>query len=368
MSKLISELSKGTWSEATAYTIGDIVDYSGSSYICIANTTNNVPPNATYWALLASKGDQGIQGETGPQGIQGIPGTGEIPGGTTNNLVTINSSDQIQDSGVAVSSIPVKATGAEVDTGTDDAKYVTAKAMADSGYAKEKATGAEVNTGTDDAKFVTAKAIEDSDYVKSSSPTFTGIVTAPKITGAITTDSDGATITMDMSVSRHQVIMEGNRTLALTNLSTGQVTIVDLIQDSTGSRVPVMPSFGATVTMTIATPCVVTTSKDIPTLTPVIFTTTGALPTGVTASTVYYYVRVNATTGNISTSVANAQAGTYIASSGSQSGTHTCAVQIRWPLQTTPTLSAGKFTKDRVNFYCLDATNTVVEGQVAGQF
>lgn len=189
-----------------------------------------------------------------------------------------------------------------------------------------------------------------------------------KTSGAITTDTDGATVTMDMSVSRHQVILGGNRTLALTNLSTGQVTIADLIQDSTGSRTVTWPSFGATATMTIATPCVVTTSKDIPTLTPVIFTTTGALPTGVTASTVYYYVRVNATTGNISTSVANAQAGTYIASSGSQSGVHTCAVQIRWPSQTAPTLSTGKFTKDRVNFYCLDATNTVVEGQVAGSF
>lgn len=197
----------------------------------------------------------------------------------------------------------------------------------------------------------------------------TPTVTAPiidKHSGAVTTDSDGATITMNMSVSRHQVVLGGNRILALTNLSTGQVTIVDLIQDSTGSRTLTWPSFGATATMTIATPCVVTTSKDIPTLTPVIFTTTGGLPTGVTASTVYYYVRVNATTGNISTSVANAQAGTYIASSVSQSGVHTCAVQVRWPSQTAPTLSTGKFTKDRINFYCLDATNTIVDAQVSG--
>ena len=54
MSKLLSELAKGTWSGATAYTIGDIVDYLSSSYICIANSTNNTPPNATYWALLSS--------------------------------------------------------------------------------------------------------------------------------------------------------------------------------------------------------------------------------------------------------------------------------------------------------------------------
>lgn len=199
------------------------------------------------------------------------------------------------------------------------------------------------------------------------SPTITGTGSAvlSKTSGAITTDTDGATITMDCTTSRHQVVLGGNRTLELSNLSTGQVTIVDLIQDSTGSRTVTWPSFGATATMTIATPCVVTTNKDIPTLTPVIFTTTGALPTGVTASTVYYYVRVNATTGNISTSVANAQAGTYIATSGSQSGTHTCAVQVRWPSQTAPTLSTGKFLTDTINFYCKNATNTVVNATTA---
>ncbi|MDD4027022.1 MAG: hypothetical protein PHO75_02420 [Candidatus Shapirobacteria bacterium] len=61
--KLYSELNKGTWSAATAYTIGDFVDLNGSSYVCIANNTNQTPPNATYWALLASKGDQGDPGE-----------------------------------------------------------------------------------------------------------------------------------------------------------------------------------------------------------------------------------------------------------------------------------------------------------------
>lgn len=67
----------------------------------------------------------------------------------------------------AAGSIPVKATGAEINTGTDDAKFATAKAIEDSDYIKAaalpvKATGAEVNTGTDDDKFVTAKAIADS--------------------------------------------------------------------------------------------------------------------------------------------------------------------------------------------------------------
>lgn len=51
--KLLSELAKGTWSSLTDYTVGDIVDYLSSSYICISNSTNNTPPNGTYWAVLA---------------------------------------------------------------------------------------------------------------------------------------------------------------------------------------------------------------------------------------------------------------------------------------------------------------------------
>lgn len=54
MSKLLSELAKGAWDVATAYTIGDIVDHLSSSYICIANTTGNEPPNDTYWARLST--------------------------------------------------------------------------------------------------------------------------------------------------------------------------------------------------------------------------------------------------------------------------------------------------------------------------
>lgn len=49
----------GAWSGATAYTVGDVVASSGNSYVCVLDHTNHVPPNATYWQLLASKGDNG---------------------------------------------------------------------------------------------------------------------------------------------------------------------------------------------------------------------------------------------------------------------------------------------------------------------
>ena len=62
----------------------------------------------------------------------------------------------------------------------------------------------------------------------------------PTINGsipAITAATDGATITFDLSASNIQTVtLGGNRTLALSNVSTGQVFMLELTQDGTGSR------------------------------------------------------------------------------------------------------------------------------------
>lgn len=198
----------------------------------------------------------------------------------------------------------------------------------------------------------------------------TGKTKATSLYGAITTDTDGSTVTFDCSPSggnRHQVTLGGNRTLALSNYSTGQMILLDLIQDGTGSRtVTWFTGPGLTVTMTIAAPGVVTSGQDIPTGTPVVFTTTGALPTGITAGTTYWWNRVSSTTGNVSTSLANVQAGTYITTSGSQSGTHTMTCAIRWPSQTAPTLSTGKYVGDTIGIYVKNATAGVFQGYTVG--
>jgi hypothetical protein len=47
-------LHTGAWSSATAYVAGQIVSSAGASYVCILAHTNQTPPNATYWKLLAS--------------------------------------------------------------------------------------------------------------------------------------------------------------------------------------------------------------------------------------------------------------------------------------------------------------------------
>lgn len=80
----------------------------------------------------------------------------------------------------------------------------------------------------------------------------------------------------------------------------------------------------AVATMTVATPCVVTvTSHGLALGEKIYFTTTGALPTGLSVNTAYYAIPINANTFNLASSGANAFAGTKIATSGTQSGTHT---------------------------------------------
>jgi hypothetical protein len=89
----------------------------------------------------------------------------------------------------------------------------------------------------------------------------------------------------------------------------------------------------STVTITIAAPAVVSwTAHGLTTGTPIGFTTTGALPTGLTtegSANSIFYVSASGNTANtfqVSTTYVNAVAGTSLTTSGSQSGTHTCSV------------------------------------------
>lgn len=44
---------KGAWSAVATYAVYDAVSSGGSSYICTAAHTNQEPPNASYWDVLA---------------------------------------------------------------------------------------------------------------------------------------------------------------------------------------------------------------------------------------------------------------------------------------------------------------------------
>lgn len=96
-------------------------------------------------------------------------------------------------------------------------------------------------------------------------------------------------------------------------------------------------------TITIASPAVVSFNHGFSNTgtSPVIFTTTGALPTGVVSGTIYWSVpgTITAGTFQIATSIANALAGTAINTSGTQSGTHTANETL--PLTTSTNVDFG---------------------------
>ncbi|MDW9843611.1 hypothetical protein GOB05_27260 [Sinorhizobium meliloti] len=80
------------------------------------------------------------------------------------------------------------------------------------------------------------------------------------------------------------------------------------------------PAKTSTVTITVATPGVISwNAHGLAAGTPVKFSTTGALPTGLTAGTTYYVVSPSAN----DFQVAATPVGAAIATSGTQSGTHT---------------------------------------------
>src|SRR6185295_13925017 len=76
---------QGAWSAVVTYEPNDAVSSGGSSYICTAESFNNAPPNATYWDVLAAKGDTGANGTNGTNGAPGsvwYEGAGAPTGGT----------------------------------------------------------------------------------------------------------------------------------------------------------------------------------------------------------------------------------------------------------------------------------------------
>lgn len=107
------------------------------------------------------------------------------------------------------------------------------------------------------------------------------------------------------------------------------------------------PSITATtITVTIASPGVVTWTKHgLGIGAPVVFTTTGALPTGITAGTTYY-VKVVPSADTLQ--IAATQGGSVINTSGSQSGVHTGT--------SSPAMPSGYLYRRRIGAFKTDAS------------
>jgi hypothetical protein len=138
-----------------------------------------------------------------------------------------------------------------------------------------------------------------------------------------------------------------------TNDNAASGVVGEYTQTSSGAN-----NASATVTMTIAAPCVVTWTGHgfaVGAMTTAIkFTTTGALPTGITSGTTYYIKAIDANTFNIATTADNALAGTFITATGSQSGTHTGDIRV----------SMASLTLQNVAAISLGAGDWEVSGQM----
>lgn len=123
--------------------------------------------------------------------------------------------------------------------------------------------------------------------------------------------------------------------------------------DATGTvstRGVLLSSTGGTVTLTIATPCVITLSIVLAEGTAIKLATTGALPTGLTAGTTYYLRNVDGVTANLSATAT----GALIDTTGTQSGTHSIS-----ELVDVPTVQNFLLVSDISRFLIVFGTNEI---------
>lgn len=172
-----------------------------------------------------------------------------------------------------------------------------------------------------------------------------GLVAGSEITFPIATTAYGVTIQGTYSVvsvtSANVFVIAANALPSSTSsfsMNSGNAQLVYYIElgpQAAGSGYGLLGYGGtntATVTITIATPGVVTwTAHGFATGQAVVFTTTGALPTGITAGTTYYVSSAGLATDTfqLATTLANAVAGSPVVNtSGSQSGTQTGSAAV----------------------------------------
>ena len=213
---LSSIFNAGTWSQYVTYSVLDIVQYGGSSYIATAQSTNQVPPNASYWQIFASIGATGPQGPAGPSGGALVTvGTTAVNNSTSGNILYNNAGvlADISQSAMAV--------GAATNISGGAANQI------------------HYQTGSGATSFITAPTIA-STYLQWNGSAFAW-TTPPNVT----TFSGGTTGLTPNTATSGAITLGG--TLAVANGGTGTTT-------STGSGSVVLSSFPTLVSPALGTP------------------------------------------------------------------------------------------------------------------
>jgi len=152
------------------------------------------------------------------------------------------------------------------------------------------------------------------------------------------------------SQSNFPILLDQSAEFTFTNLYDGAFKGLTLRQDGTGSRTVTFKfrteNFGTGDVNTGTDE--ITVANDYRTGTRVQFSTTTTLPTGLSASTDYYVIRVSATTIQVATTRANAMAGTQIDITGTGSGTHTIDSFAWYPSGVAVTITTTAYAEDKL--------------------
>lgn len=79
---------RGLYSSSVSYLKGNIISFSGSSYMAIQDTQGVSPPATSVWQLISQRGEQGVQGSQGAPGTPGSPGEKGEPGSKGDPMYT----------------------------------------------------------------------------------------------------------------------------------------------------------------------------------------------------------------------------------------------------------------------------------------
>ncbi len=87
---------QGAYAGGTAYAVDDVVSYSGSSYICTAASTGNLPTDTNFWDQMSSAGTNGTDLTTtlttqGDILYRDGSGLQRLPKGTAGQVLQMNS-------------------------------------------------------------------------------------------------------------------------------------------------------------------------------------------------------------------------------------------------------------------------------------
>lgn len=233
----------GTWNSGTTYAIRDAVAYLGSSYYATAASTNQAPPNASFWNLLAEKGANG----SGSGSVTSV----DVSGGTT---------------GLTTSGGPVTSAGTITLAGT--------LAVANGGTGATTAGGALTNLGaigtiaSADASIVVTQVGTAVDLsVSTTSPASVLVEQVRNITGATLTKGTAVYISgaTGQIPTVSKALATGDATSAQTlglitadiaNNANGFVTIIGLVTNldtsayTDGQQLYLSPTTAGTLTAT----------------------------------------------------------------------------------------------------------------------